>query len=469
MPARCSACMKKPSRDTEMRTVRPGDCAAGGRGRCRSALGGRADRSAAGVSERPGGRRVGSRLACALLVAAFGVAAAGAQTTGPPKLVLGSLAIEPAFAMHTGPNSNINKDEPALAISAYETALIPHLDVAWKHGRQEVTGFTAFEFVRFDDPRTLAGTRAYTASGHNTFTEAVWTASARAKPMLGYRYRNNGARANDIEEVAQKSRRVEKTISSSLDLRVGARTHLVGEYAFQQTRYDADAVYRDNLLTDQLDYDRRVVSAGVAYEPTPLARFGTSVVRVDDRFRRNPARNNDSLLLLGTATFSPLALVSGVASAGVKSFSPPDPGAKRFTGAVVRTALSYVGGDATLAMLGFTRDTEYSYDTGKSYYVSTELRASVQQRIVGRLEGFLQGGIWTLDYQGILGGRERQVSYGGGVRFRLRPWVQTGFNLDHIRREGGAPWTATRLVGFLTYGTRFRKLERTMPGEDYTK
>lgn len=413
-------------------------------------------------------------IASAVLLVGWGTfcaATAGAQTvgSGPRKVVIGPLAVEPAVAVHTGPNSNINKDEEALAIRAYETALIPHFDVMWRTGRQEVIGFAALEFVFFADPRTVLGARAFTASGHNTFAEAAWSAVGRLTPTVGYRYRNNGARANDIEEVAQKSRRVEGTLSSSFDLRIGARTHVVGEYTFQQTRYDADASFRGNLLNEQLDYDRHIVSAGLAYELTPLTRVGAHVVRVDDRFRRNPGRNNDSVIVNGVVTWSPLARVSGVASAGVKSFSPPDQSAERFKGVVVRTAMTYVGGDATLATVALTRDTEYSYDIQRSYYLSTEVRASVEQRIVGRLEAVVQGGIWTLNYRGFMGGEDRQTSYGGGMRFRLRPWMRAGFNVDQIRRQGGSPWTATRLVAFFTYGTRFRKLERTMPGEDYTK
>lgn len=423
---------------------------------------------------RGGARLVAAAVVCNLLVVACGLpseTAAWAQTgaAGPRTLVFGSLWLEPAFAMHTGPNSNINKDEPSLAVKAFETAIIPHVDVGWRRGRQELRGFGALEFVVFGDPRTLAGTKAYTAAGHNRFGEAVWTARARLTPVLAYRYRNNGARANDIEEIAAKSRRVEETLSSSLDFLAGGRLHLVGEYARQRTRYDADARYQGNLLSDQLDYDRQIWSAGVGYELTPLVRVGTNVTYLEDRFRRNPTRNNGSVAVSGTAGFAPLALMSGELSVGVKFFEPRDPGAENFRGLVARSTFTYAGREATLATLAVNRETEYSYDALKSYYLSTELRASLRQRIVGRMECLVHGGIWTLEYRGAIRETDRQVSYGGGLGFRLRPWARTGVNADYIRREGRSPWTATRLVVFFTYGTRFRKLERTMPGEDYTK
>ncbi|MGE3508666.1 MAG: hypothetical protein AB7N65_07260, partial [Vicinamibacterales bacterium] len=50
----------------------------------------------------------------------------------PPRLRLGTLRIEPAFALSTGENTNINKEGNSLDVRSFETVIIPHLDLRWE-------------------------------------------------------------------------------------------------------------------------------------------------------------------------------------------------------------------------------------------------------------------------------------------------------------------------------------------------
>jgi hypothetical protein len=85
------------------------------------------------------------------------------------------------------------------------------------------------------------------------------------------------------------------------------------------------------------------------------------------------------------------------------------------------------------------------------------------------MELFGQFGVSLLKYQGLQQGSERGLAAGGGLRYKIRPWSTIGVNADWIARNGKNPWTGVRVVTFWAHGTRFMHLERTTPGDDYTK
>jgi hypothetical protein len=167
--------------------------------------------------------------------------------------------------------------------------------------------------------------------------------------------------------------------------------------------------------------------------------------------------------------FPPQAGVTGSLGVGVKHAGAPDPGATPFNGPVWIGQLSHVSSHGTQIVVNLTRDTSYSFDVGHSYYVETQSRLSLTQPLGINLELFGLVGALGIKYQGTQQGSERGLAVGGGFRYKIRNWSTVGVNIDRITRDGTTPWSAVRVVTFWAHGTRFMHLERTTPGDDYTK
>jgi hypothetical protein len=100
--------------------------------------------------------------------------------------------------------------------------------------------------------------------------------------------------------------------------------------------------------------------------------------------------------------------------------------------------------------------------------VSSLIDASMRQDLFGPVEGFVYATYFTIDYQGDAAlPKDTQPGFGGGVAVRLGRFVRVGANYDWVERRGTAPWTSVRLMGFLTYGTGFRQVERPIPTDRY--
>jgi hypothetical protein len=244
---------------------------------------------------------------------------------------------------------------------------------------------------------------------------------------------------------------------------------LGGGFTHLRTRYDAAAIYQGSSLAEKLNFDRNTYSADAAVQLTPLTAVVMSSSVSQDRFLLTPKRNGNSVQATVGLEFAAKADVTGSFGVGVKRASAPDPGAQPFGGLVWLGQLRHVGSKGTQLVLNLRRDTQYSYDVGQSYYVDTQSRLAVTQPLGEKVELFGQLGVLGLTYQGAVQSAERGVAVGGGLRYKIRTWNTIGVNVDRITRDGNAPWSAVRVVAFWAHGTRFMHLERTTPGDDYTK
>ena len=349
-----------------------------------------------------------------------------------------------------------------MSISAYETALIPHLDMTLETQRGVMRSF-AVEFARF--------LQHPIENGHSTYSDVQWDGrNTLFRPRFLLSRRNHGARASDFEEIGQKSRRVETTIAPGLQYGVpGGPIQVGGTFVNSKTRYDAAAIYQGSSLAQKLNFNRNTYSADLSVQVTPLTGMLISGSRSKDHFLLTPERDGTSSQAMLSVEFAPQADITGSFGVGVKHASAPDPGLQPFNGVIWIGQLRHVSSLGTQSLLDLRCDTQYSYDVGHSYFVNTQTRFSVTQPVGGGIELFGQFGMFGLKYKGTLRGSERGLATGGGLRYKIRKTDnhRCQRRLDHPEWKRSLERCASCHI--LAHGTRFMHLERTTPGDDYTK
>ena len=100
----------------------------------------------------------------------------------------------------------------------------------------------------------------------------------------------------------------------------------------------------------------------------------------------------DSLRVAPTVDFDATAIVSGRASLGYRRFMPLDGRLPNFQGLVGSAVLTHTVASITRLDLQAERDIDYSYDPLQPFFVRSDVRLTVSQRVVGPLELIAIGG-----------------------------------------------------------------------------
>ena len=177
---------------------------------------------------------------------------------------------------------------------------------------------------------------------------------------------------------------------------------------------------------------------------TPLTTFVVKGARRADDFESANERNSRSFSVMSGLEFKPLALVSGTALVGFRSFSPVRDDLPGFNGLTAAVDLHYIARDRLRLVTTLNRDVDYSFEPNLPYYVTTGFRTEATQAIsgswdvVGRL-GVTYMAYRAFDQPGIetAGRRDRSLMVGTGIGRRLGQdfgWVWT----STTSREGPA-------------------------------
>jgi hypothetical protein len=240
-----------------------------------------------------------------------------------------------------------------------------------------------------------------------------------------------------------------------------SRTALNASFRRLAVEYDDDETFRGVRLADELNGHVDTISLGADIDVSPLTTVSVHGEHAAERFTLSPDRDADSYRAGVTATFNPLALISGRATLAYRAFRPLNAAVRDFSGLTAAVALAYAYRDQSRIALNFDRDLRHSFSEQMPYYISTGGRVTFTQRLAWKLDGQAVVGAERIAYEprldapGVPGDHDRVRVYGGGVGYELREGARLGLNFDRTTRSSPAPdreFSRDRVYGSVTYG-----------------
>jgi len=388
---------------------------------------------------------------------------AGAQAEPDPadtaRFQQGAIAFTPAIVFSSGYDTNVYRE--AIGFADQETFAVPQIEGFWTQPSFQIRFNAAAEFVRF---------ARHAGATNSQAGVRIDRRSALLRPYLSFNRKHTNANPTGFE-VGYKSLRLESDWSGGLSLMIGPRTQLGTSVHFVGTNWDADAHYQGSALREKLNRKTLATAASLSYALTPLTAIGTYVETSRDRFVFSPNRDGDTLRVSGVTTFAPRALIFGTASIGYERFTSPASGAADFHGLIGAVNIGWGAPDGTLVKAYLNRDTQFSYDLALAYYVLTGINLTAARRLADRWDSVIYANTYFMDYRpagttASIGRVDQVHEFGGAIAYRVGNWVRLGVTTERAHLGGSTPFSAIRLVGFLTYGSgRFQRLDRPTPFE----
>ncbi len=363
---------------------------------------------------------------------------------------MGPVSFQPSILLHdVGVDDNVynawtNPRED------FTSTLSPRLQATITPGSFRVVSTGSAGFVYF---RTYKDQQALNGSG----TIRVERLSGRLRPFGSAElWRVRERRGEDMDV---RVRSVRRTATGGLDVQLTPVTALTTWVRRDQVRYQPDEEFLGVSLAHQLNNTSDVVAGGAKFAVTPLTTITTAAEYQRDRFQWNPVRDADSLRVAPTVDFDATAIVSGRASLGYRRFMPLDGRLPNFQGLVGSAVLTHTVASITRLDLQAERDIDYSYDPLQPFFVRSDVRLTVSQRVVGPLELIAIGGRRHVKYQALAGAaidprRETTGTIGGGLGIRVGTDMRFSVTYDRTRRQAtgsGREYERRRVLASLTY------------------
>ncbi len=374
-------------------------------------------------------------------MAAFLGAAAPAtgQTLSPPdpanvRLRLGPLWLNPTLALtNAGVDENVfNDSQEDVPDSDFTITVTPTTDFWLRLGRSWLTGNIREDLVWYQD---FVGER----SANTNFTAGL------VVPLTRFTFTAGGTTIDTRErpgyEIDLRAERDERRLFGSVEFRTLARTLIGGRVDRRTYAFAEGELFDGRDLREELT--RTLVSGALTFrhEVTPFTSVTLDVAAEQERFEFTPQRDSDSTRVEAGVRLDPLALISGSARVGFRSFRPADANVPEFTGLTSAVDVAYVLQGSTRFDLDIARDVAYSFESTQPYYVQSGISGQVAQQIYGPLDVVARVGFQRLSYQERLDvvisnpdRVDRVRSYGFGSGYRIRGNFRVGFAADHLER-----------------------------------
>ena len=357
-----------------------------------------------------------------LLAAALSAHAAAAQDVDPRSTArtrIGPLYVTPRFELRDlGIDSNpFNSVEGSDADFTFTA--VPEIDLAAGFRRLLVTGRSRTEltyFAKHDTERSV-----------NQDLGATARLSARRVALsMEASYLNTRRRASD--EIDARSRRKDRAADVGVVVALSPKLGAEGHVRVARMTFDPNAVFDDTRLAETLNRDTRTLTGALSYAVTPLTALGVSASATRTRFLFAPLRDSESWRAAAGATFTPRALVSGVAEVGYQRFTPQLTALPAFSGPVGFVDLSYRVVQTMRLGLRVNRAITYSYAEQEPYYEVNEVGASIRRELVPGWELEVSARRAWHRYQRI-GGNPSAEMGGGRVDRLLNGGVRIGYRV----------------------------------------
>jgi hypothetical protein len=379
--------------------------------------------------------------------------APGSEEPPPARIHLGPVGVRPAVIFReVGYDSNVlnqNTDEQG----DFTATAGARVDLGARVARFLTSASTFYEYLYFKD---------FTSErGSNRGVEGrVDLLLGRLRPHVLGGVRTSHDRPSP--EIDTRALRTQTTVGTGLAVAAGSQTTLHVAYRRDAGNFGDDEVFRGVNLAEELNLRSHSLTFGSAFELTPLTTVSINGEERRDRFTNSSERDANSHRLGVTASFNPLALISGQATVGFAAFRPLSDREPDFTGVTAAVALAYAFHDQLRIALSIDRDVRYSYMEETPYYVGTGGRATFTQRLFRNVDGQVTIGFDRIAYEARLdepqlldNETDRVRLAGGGIGIRLREDTRLAINYDHTVRDSADPsreYARGRLYATLNYG-----------------
>jgi hypothetical protein len=370
----------------------------------------------------------------------------------PARLQFGPLAVRPSLIVREiGYDSNV-MNESGDAQGDFTTTLGGRLELGVKAARVQGTYSTYYDYLYFSSFESERGSNGG-AEGR------VDVSLGRLQPYFAGGVNRSHERPN--AEIDARASRLQSTVALGASFAAYSRTKLFAGYRHRGVDYADGEQFRGTELADQLNGTSEAITFGADFELSPLTSLAVHGERDRDRFDVSTERDADSYRFGATATFHPLALISGRASIGFRAFRPLSLVMEDFSGLTAAVAVAYAIRDRTRFGVTFDRDLRYSFEDLTPYYISTGGRLTITHRLYGNVDGEVFGGVERLAYEAWLDAADANNStdsirsVGGGLGYRLGDGSRVGITVDYATRSSTTDhrdYSRTRIYGTLTYG-----------------
>jgi putative beta-barrel porin BBP2 len=226
------------------------------------------------------------------------------------------------------------------------------------------------------------------------------------------------------------------------------------------TAFDSDAEFRGESLAHALNQQLQAIDGTVGVAITPLTSVSVVVSEERQRFDLEPDRDSDTLRIMPTVTFSPLAILSGSAAFGYRKFTTLSPLVPDYHGFVATLSLASTIRERQRIEVTFGRDVQYSYEEDAIFYVETGIQGTWTWQVAGPIDLRVTGGRSRLQYQSpaltAADDDDAAFTYGGGVGWRLREHFKVGVNADwrarDSERSADREFDNRKIYAYVTWG-----------------
>jgi hypothetical protein len=374
-----------------------------------------------------------------------------ADPATPARVQAGPFSVRPLLVLRdVGLDSNVfnHADEPQRDFTATVGARV---DVGMRLSRLQGAYTSFYEYMYF---RTFERER-----GANRGVEGrVDGAFGRFRPHVAAGLTSFNDRPG--AEIDTRAHRRQSQVATGVTVAAFSRTSFNVGYRHTGVQFDGTEEFRGINLADELNRGSDSVTFGADMALTPLTTISVNGERLQERFDSAPERDANSYRFGLSAAMQPLALISGRASLGVRTFRPLSGVLPDFTGLAAAINVGYSLRDDLRLNVTLDRDLRYSFAQLTPYYVETGSRATVTKQVMGNVDvqGFVA--FERLAYKARLdlnvdADTDRVRTIGGGVGYRLINGARLGLNVDHTARssaDSDRDYARLRLYSTLTYG-----------------
>jgi hypothetical protein len=279
----------------------------------------------------------------------------------------------------------------------------------------------------------------------------------RVTPYVGGNWSNARHRRNF--EIDLPIRRVDWSWVAGVDVKLSGKTSIGVLRRQSREDFQGETVYLDSDLSRYLGATTIIQGLRFRYAATPLTTFGVDVEQDRSEFAFAPERNADGTRVVATATFRPLAMLSGSVQVGVRRRTFKDNGAPPFQGLVSRVDLAYTLLGRTRFAVSGERGLTYSYRPDQRDYLQTGMALTITQRVanpwdvtgsIGRYDL-----VYGLDGFGRSASTERVIMYRLGIGYHIKR-ARVGFDVGRQKRDsdfsGARSYEDTRIASSVSYG-----------------
>jgi hypothetical protein len=396
---------------------------------------------------------------CALACAVLLTASAAAAQDSPPRDPLddasvryGAIGFTPVLNIRDVGRDNNVFNEATNPKSDFTATFSPKLDVLIHPGTPLLLTVTmTSDYVYF---QTYTSERA-TNFGSNLRADFTF---GPVRPYVTIGGGNTKNRVN--REIDTRARHQDRSYGAGVRVQIYEKLFASTGVRRSTTAFDEDAAFRGENLADALNSQIDAIDGSVGVGLTPLTSLSLDVTTERDRFDLSPERDSDTLRVMPTVKFSPLAILSGSASFGYRRFTTLSPLVPDYHGFVASLTLGTTVREKHHFDTTFARDVQYSYEEDAVYYVETGVQGTWTWQVAGPIDLRLTGGRSRLHYQSpaLTDASDEDVAYtyGTGLGWRVRERFKVGVNADWWARESerGADrgFDNRKIYAFVTWG-----------------